>query len=71
MPLGALSAILIVVAYNMSELHHCKSYLQGNLPDKVIFTTTLLLTVFVDLTVAVPVGVLLSKIPLKLFDKTV
>jgi SulP family sulfate permease len=60
MPLGALAAVLIVVAYNMSELDHFKAILKGPLSDKIVLVTTYLLTVIVDLTMAVQIGVLLA-----------
>src|SRR5262249_36439094 len=60
-PLGALGAILIVVAYNMSELEHFKSILKsGHTHDKLVLIATYILTVCVDLTFAVQIGVLLS-----------
>lgn len=60
-PLTALSAILFVVAWNMSDLRHFL-YLLRHAPrgDVVVLAVTFLLTVFVDLVVAVNIGVLLS-----------
>lgn len=60
-PLTALSAILFVVAWNMSDLRHFV-YLLKHAPrgDVVVLVVTFLLTVFVDLVVAVNIGVLLS-----------
>lgn len=60
-PLAALSAILFVVAWNMSELRHFL-YLLKNAPrgDVAVLAVTFMLTVFVDLVVAVNIGVLLS-----------
>jgi len=60
-PLASLSAILFVVAWNMSDVHRLKAILKtAPTADKVILVVTLLLTVFVDLVVAVNVGVLLA-----------
>ncbi len=60
-PLASLSAILFVVAWNMSEIHRIKAILKrAPTADRVILLVTLLLTVFVDLVVAVNVGVILA-----------
>jgi sulfate permease, SulP family len=60
-PLCCLSAILFVVAWNMSELPHFVRLVRGApKPDVGILLLTFLLTVFVDLVVAVNVGVILA-----------
>lgn len=60
-PLAALSAILFVVAWNMSKLPHFLRMLKrAPRPDVGILITTFLLTVFVDLVVAVNIGVILA-----------
>lgn len=60
-PLAALAAILFVVAWNMSDLPHCGFILRrAPAADRVILIITFLLTVFVDLVVAVNVGVILA-----------
>lgn len=60
-PLCALSAILFVVAYNMSELHRF-SHMVRTAPksDVTVLLITFLLTVFGDLVIAVNIGVLLA-----------
>jgi len=60
-PLCALSAILFVVAWNMSELHRF-SHMVKTAPraDVAVLLITFLLTVFGDLVIAVNVGVLLA-----------
>lgn len=60
-PLAALAAILFVVAYNMSEMKHF-SHIVKRAPraDVAILLITFLLTVFVDLVVAVNIGVILA-----------
>ncbi len=55
-PLAALSAVLVMVAWNMSELQHFRHLLQAPKGDILILLATFLLTVFIDLTVAVGVG---------------
>jgi SulP family sulfate permease len=60
-PLCCLSAILFVVAWNMSEVPHVIRLLRGSpATDVAVLVTTFSLTVFVDLVVAVNVGVILA-----------
>lgn len=59
-PLATLAAILIVVAYNMSEWHAFVKTLGGQKSDIAILVTTFFLTVLIDLTVAIEVGVVLA-----------
>ena len=61
-PMAVMAAILIVVAWNMSELQHFRHILQGPKSDAMVLLTTFLLTVLVDLTVAVQVGVVLASL---------
>jgi sulfate permease, SulP family len=60
-PLCCLSAVLFVVAWNMSELPHVVRLVRGAPKvDVGILLLTFFLTVFVDLVVAVNVGVILA-----------
>ncbi|OQC45998.1 MAG: C4-dicarboxylic acid transporter DauA [Bacteroidetes bacterium ADurb.Bin028] len=59
-PMSCLAGILIVVAYNMSEWRSFVSILRGSAFDIIILLTTFTLTVLVDLTVAIQIGVVLS-----------
>lgn len=60
-PLAALAAILFVVAWNMSEAGHFVHIVRrAPRADVVILLTTFLLTVFVDLVIAVNIGVILA-----------
>jgi sulfate permease, SulP family len=60
-PLSALSAILFVVAYNMSELHRFTHMVRtAPRPDVAVLLITFLLTVFADLVIAVNIGVMLA-----------
>ncbi len=61
-PMSVLSGILIVVAYNMSEWRTFISVLKSSVFDIIILLSTFFLTVLVDLTVAIEVGVVLSAI---------
>ena len=59
-PLPVLAAILIYVAWNMSEMHAFFRTLKGTGADKLILLNTFLLTLFIDLTVAIEVGLVLA-----------
>jgi SulP family sulfate permease len=59
-PMATLAGILVVVAYNMSELHHFIKLFKSPKMDIAILVVTFLLTVLVDLTVAIQAGVVLA-----------
>ena len=59
-PLSCLAAILVMVAYNMSEWRTFKYLLRGDKSDVAVLLITFFLTVIVDLTVAIEVGVVLA-----------
>ena len=59
-PMATLAGILVVVAYNMSEWKNFLSVTKGPRSDVAVMITTFLLTVFVDLTVAIEIGMVLA-----------
>ena len=59
-PLAVLAAILTVVAYHMSDWRTFVSELRAPKSDVAVLLATFLLTVLVDLTVAIEVGVVLA-----------
>jgi SulP family sulfate permease len=59
-PMPALAAILAVVAYHMSEWRTFRAELQSPKSDAAVLLVTFFLTVLVDLTVAIEVGVVLA-----------
>ncbi len=59
-PMATLSGILIVVSFNMSEYPHFITIARGLRSDAIILMATFLLTVFVDLTVAIEIGMILA-----------
>jgi SulP family sulfate permease len=59
-PLATLAAVLIYVAYYMGEWHQFARLRQFSNYDRLILLTTFLLTVVVDLTVAVQAGLVLA-----------
>jgi len=61
-PMSCLAGILIVISYNMSEWRSFRSILRGQAFDVIILLTTFFLTILVDLSVAIQVGVVLSAI---------
>ncbi|MBE2191567.1 MAG: STAS domain-containing protein [Alphaproteobacteria bacterium] len=61
-PLAALAAILMVVAWNMSEHEKIRHLLKAPFGERLVLVLTFVLTVAVDLTVAIEVGVVLAAI---------
>ncbi len=59
-PMASLAAILIFVAYNMSEIHIFIKLLKSPKSDIAVLITTFLLTVLIDLTVAIQIGVVMA-----------
>ncbi len=59
-PLASLAAILVVVAYHMSEWRSFASLLRAPRGDVVVLLLTFALTILVDLTVAVAVGIVVA-----------
>jgi SulP family sulfate permease len=59
-PLASLAGVLIVVAWDMSEPHRLVRLLRSPRSDVVVMLATLVLTVLIDLTVAVQVGMVAS-----------
>ena len=61
-PMAALAAILLVVAWGMSEVDRFRSLLQMDVGERALLLLTFALTVLVDLTVAIGVGVTLASL---------
>ncbi len=61
-PMPVLSAILIVVAYNMSEWRSFIRILRYPKSDIAVMLTTFFLTILVDLSLAIQAGVILSSL---------
>lgn len=59
-PMATLSGILVIVAYNMSEWRTFVFITRGPRSDTAVLLTTFLLTVLVDLTVAIEIGMVLA-----------
>ncbi|MBD3797322.1 MAG: STAS domain-containing protein [Campylobacterales bacterium] len=61
-PMATLAGILLVVSFNMSEYKSFISILKGSPYDYIILLSTFVLTVVVDLTVAIQVGIVLASL---------
>ncbi len=61
-PMACLAGILIVVAYNMSEWYSFVTILKGSRFDVLVLLVTFFLTVLVDLTFAIEIGIVLSSL---------
>jgi SulP family sulfate permease len=61
-PLATLSAVLVVVAFNMGEWHHFARLPRWPRSDSLVFLAAFGLTVLIDLTVAVEVGMVLAAV---------
>lgn len=59
-PMATLAAILVVVAYHMSEWRAFRAELRSPRSDVAVLLVTFALTVLVDLTVAIEVGMVLA-----------
>jgi SulP family sulfate permease len=59
-PMATLGAVLVVVAYNMSEWRNFAAELRAPRSDVAVLLVTFALTVLVDLTVAIEVGMVLA-----------
>jgi len=61
-PLATLAAVLFIVAWNMSEQQRFIQLMRAPLGDRMVLLITFALTVLVDLTVAIEVGVVLAAV---------
>jgi SulP family sulfate permease len=61
-PLATLSAVLVNVALNMGEWHNFARLPKWPRSDAVVFLTAFSLTVIIDLTVAVEIGIVLAAV---------
>ncbi len=59
-PLAALAAVLLVVAWNMSEYQHFRHTMSAPKGDRLVLLLTFFLTVFFDLTLAIQAGIVVA-----------
>ncbi|GLT02991.1 sodium-independent anion transporter [Sphingobium jiangsuense] len=61
-PMAALAAVLLIVAWGMSEIDRFRALMRLHVGERVLLLLTFALTVTVDLTVAIGVGVTLASL---------
>jgi len=61
-PMSCIAGILVVIAYNMSKWRSFAMIIKGSRYDVLVLLTSFFLTVFVDLTLALEVGMVLSSL---------
>ncbi|MFN0134011.1 MAG: SulP family inorganic anion transporter [Phycisphaerales bacterium] len=61
-PLSTLAAVLLLVAWNISEIDHFRALLRAPRHDVLVLLTSFGLTVFTDLTMGVGVGMILASL---------
>jgi SulP family sulfate permease len=59
-PLAALAAVLLIVAWNMAEIESFRHLMRGPVGDRAVLVLTFVLTAVIDLTVAIEVGIVLA-----------
>ena len=62
LPIAAMSAVLLVVAWRLIDFHHIKTIITTSKRETAILATTFLATLFVELEFAIYAGVMLSLI---------
>jgi len=62
LPIPAMGAILLLVAWRLIDWHHIRVIFKANPSDAAVLVTTFVATLFVELTFAIYVGVILSLI---------
>lgn len=60
LPIPAMAAVILLVAYNLIDFHHIKVIRKTNRSDATVLVVTFVATLFVELEFAIYVGVLLS-----------
>ncbi|MCH9627928.1 MAG: C4-dicarboxylic acid transporter DauA [Chlamydiales bacterium] len=60
LPLSALAAVLLMIAWNMSEIHHFLHLFTAPKKDVIVLLTVFILTVLINITAAVQVGMILA-----------
>jgi len=61
-PLAALAAVLLVIAWNMSEIENFRHTLSAPRGDRFVLLLTFILTVLLDLTIAIQVGLIVATV---------
>ncbi|WP_010233694.1 SulP family inorganic anion transporter [Clostridium arbusti] len=59
-PMASLAAVLVMIAYNMGDWEAFRTVFKSPKSDSLVFIVTFILTIFLDLVVAIGVGVVLA-----------
>ena len=62
LPVAAMGGVILIVAYNLVDIHHIKQIIKYSHSETVILLTTFFATLFLELEFAIYLGVLLSLI---------
>lgn len=62
LPIAAMGGIILLVAYNLIDLHHIRTIIRTSGEETAVMLTTFLATLFLELEFAIYAGVLLSLI---------
>jgi sulfate permease, SulP family len=60
LPIAAMAGIILLVAYNLIDMHHIRTIVKTSTEESVVMLVTFLATLFLDLEFAIYAGVLLS-----------
>jgi SulP family sulfate permease len=60
LPVAAMGGVILIVAYNLIDLHHIKEIIKHSKSETTILLTTFFATLFLELEFAIYLGVLLS-----------
>lgn len=60
LPIASMAGILLLVAYNLIDMHHIKTIIKTSKPEAAVMGVTFLATLFVQLEFAIYIGVILS-----------
>lgn len=60
LPIAAMGGVILLVAYNLIDIHHIRKTLSFSVPESSILITTFFATLFLELEFAIYIGVLLS-----------
>ncbi len=60
LPISAMAGVLLIVAWNLLDFKAIKAIVQANRTDTAVLVTTFMATLFVELTFAIYIGILLS-----------
>jgi sulfate permease, SulP family len=60
LPIASMAGVLLMVAYNLVDMHHIRTIVKASMPETVVLIVTFLATLLVELEFAIYVGIILS-----------